>query len=198
MKYLIIYLEIEHMLNFLSQSEKGDFLDLMITYAKSQTDPIIENKNILNVFNFIRGRLDTQFEKARIKAEIARKNGEAGGRPPAKKATRKPERTQSEPKITQSVLPEFVNKELWECFVEMRLEKKKPLTERAIKLTIKDLGEFENKQKGFANLALENAIKGSWQGVFEPKGNNVIPKKSVHNNFEKQDYTKGTEGFEVC
>lgn len=102
MKYLIIYLEIEHMLNFLSQTEKGDFLDLMIAYAKNQEDPVIENKNILNVFNFIRGRLDAQFEKARVKAEIARKNGVGGGRPADKK---KPKKTQSKPKITQSVRP---------------------------------------------------------------------------------------------
>jgi hypothetical protein len=102
MKYLIIYLEIEHMLNFLSQTEKGDFLDLMIAYAKNQEDPVIENKNVLNVFNFIRGRLDTQFEKARVKAEVARKNGVGGGRPTDKK---KPKKTQSKPKITQSVRP---------------------------------------------------------------------------------------------
>lgn len=105
MKYLIIYLEIEHMLNFLSQNEKGDFLDLMIAYAKKQEDPVIENKNVLNVFNFIRGRLDTQFEKARVKAEIARKNGVGGGRPTDKK---KPKKTQSKPKKTQSVINSFI------------------------------------------------------------------------------------------
>jgi hypothetical protein len=101
MKYLIIYLEIEHMLNFLSQSEKGDFLDLMIAYAKNQEDPVIENKNVLNVFNFIRGRLDTQFEKARVKAEVARRNGVGGGRPADKK---KPKKTQPKPKKTQLVI----------------------------------------------------------------------------------------------
>lgn len=102
MKYLIIYLEIEHMLNFLSQSEKGDFLDLMIAYAKNQEDPVIENKNVLNVFNFIRGRLDAQFEKARIKAKVARENGASGGRPTDKK---KPKKTNPKPKITQWVPP---------------------------------------------------------------------------------------------
>jgi len=104
MKYLIIYLEIEHMLNFLSQTEKGDFLDLMIAYAKNQEDPLIENKNVLNVFNFIRGRLDTQFEKARVKAEVARKNGTNGGRPADKK---KPKKTNPKPIITQWVRPTF-------------------------------------------------------------------------------------------
>jgi hypothetical protein len=102
MNYIIIYLEIEHLLNFLTQEEKGDFLDLLIAYGKNQEYPKTENKKLLNVFNFMKGRLDTQFEKARIKAEIAKKNGANGGRPPKDK---KPSKNPSQPKKTQSVNP---------------------------------------------------------------------------------------------
>lgn len=102
MKYIIIYLEIEHMLHFLSQEEKGDFLDLMIVYAKNQEEPIVENKSVLNVFNFIRERLDTQIEKSLLKAEVARKNGLKGGRGNNKP---KPKVTQLQPKKTQWVKP---------------------------------------------------------------------------------------------
>lgn len=90
------------------------------------------------------------------------------------KGSIKPKKTQPKPTETQSVIPDFVSLELWESYVEMRFDKKKALTERAIKLTLKDLQQFEAKQKGFANLALENAIKGSWQGVFEPKTNQTL------------------------
>jgi len=68
-------------------------------------------------------------------------------------------------------LPEFINKDLFIAFVEMRIKIKKPLTEVATGLLIKKLIEFEKKQAGFANQALENSIEGSWQGVFEPKSN---------------------------
>ncbi len=69
-------------------------------------------------------------------------------------------------------LPEFINKDLFIAFVEMRIKIKKPLTEVATDLLIKKLTKFENKQAGFANQALENSIEGSYQGVFEPKSNN--------------------------
>jgi hypothetical protein len=172
MKYLIIYLEIEHLLNFLSQSEKGDFLDLMILYAKDQKEPSIENKNVLNVFNFIKNRLDAQFQKAKIKADIARANGINGGRPhnnKPKKTKDKPNKTQQEPIITQWVIPGFINSNLWNDFVEMRKKIKKPLSDSAIKIAIKKLTSFEGRLPGSANQALENSIESNWSGVFEPK-----------------------------
>ena len=100
MNYIIIYLEIKHLLNFLTQEEKGDFLDLLISYGENQELPEIENKKLLNVFNFIKGRIDTQFEKAKLKAEIAKKNGAFGGRPIKDK---KPSNNPKKPRKTQSV-----------------------------------------------------------------------------------------------
>ena len=73
---------------------------------------------------------------------------------------------------SKSDLPIFINKDLFNSFVEMRVKIKKPLTEKAKELLIKDLTKIENKKTGDANIALENSIKNSWQGVFEPKQNN--------------------------
>lgn len=101
-------------------------------------------------------------------------------------------------------IPSFIDKELLNSFFDFResiATKSKPFTEKAKELTIKHLCRFESKQTGFANLALENSIANSWQGVFEPKenpSNNLNKKKLAHNNFEEQDYYAGTEGFEVC
>ncbi|MFM2200052.1 MAG: hypothetical protein RL769_105, partial [Pseudomonadota bacterium] len=69
-------------------------------------------------------------------------------------------------------LPIFINKDLFNSFVEMRVKIKKPLTDKAKELLLKDLTNFENLRAGNANIALENSIKNSWQGVFEPKPNN--------------------------
>lgn len=109
MNYIIVYLEIEHLLNFLTQEEKGDFLDLLIEYGKNQKPINIENKKLANVFNFMKGRLDSQFEKARLKAETAKKNGMGGGRP---KKDSKPNRNPKKPKETQSVNHNSIYKQL--------------------------------------------------------------------------------------
>lgn len=68
-------------------------------------------------------------------------------------------------------LPIFINKNLFDSFVQMRNKIKKPLTDYAKELLIKDLTKFEASRTGNANIALENSIKNSWQGVFEPKNN---------------------------
>ena len=89
MKYLIIYLEVKHLLNFLTQEEKGDLFDVLIKYAENEIEPVIKNKNVLNVFNFLKSKLDEQFKKAKVKAERAVENGSKGGRPPKKKVKKK-------------------------------------------------------------------------------------------------------------
>ena len=77
-------------------------------------------------------------------------------------------------------LPIFINKDLFNSFIEMRVKIKKPLTDKAKELLIKDLTNIENKKTGDCNIALENSIKNSWQGVFEPKNNNY--NKNFTNN----------------
>jgi uncharacterized protein YdaU (DUF1376 family) len=69
-------------------------------------------------------------------------------------------------------LPIFINKDLFNSFVEMRIKIKKPMTTKAKELLIRDLTRFENLKQGNANISLENSIKNSWQGVFEPRVNN--------------------------
>lgn len=123
MNYIIVYLEIEHLLNFLTQEEKGDFLDLLIEYGKNQKPINIENKKLANVFNFMKGRLDTQFEKARLKAETAKKNGMGGGRP---KKDSKPNRNPKKPKETQLVIYNPIYKQLTDglhLILEQKLQK---------------------------------------------------------------------------
>ena len=115
----------------------------------------------------------------RAKQSIASaENGKLGGRP-RKEAKMKQKGSKKEANVNVNVneeckleLPIFINKNLFNGFVEMRKKIKKPLTEHAKELLIKKLTEFENKQAGFANKALENSIESSWQGVFEPKQNN--------------------------
>ena len=91
-------------------------------------------------------------------------------------------------------LPDFIDRNLLNAFVEMRTKIKKPLTEVATGLLIKKLTKFEKKQAGFANQALENSIEGSWQGIFEPKQNNYNNNNQLKTNNlaydPNADYTK--------
>lgn len=132
----------------------------------------------------------------RAKQSIASaENGKLGGRP-KKKAKRKQKGSKSEANVNvneecilelklESQLPIFINKDLFDSFVEMRNKIKKPLTDKAKELLLKDLTNFENLKAGNANIALENSIKNSWQGVFEPKPNNQQQPKQ--NNYYKKD-----------
>jgi len=64
------------------------------------------------------------------------------------------------------ILPEKINKETWDAYLEMRKSIKKPATIHAQKLIIKEL----EKMKHDPNLILEQSIKNSWQGIFELRG----------------------------
>jgi len=94
-------------------------------------------------------------------------------------------------------LPIFINKDLFNAFVEMRIKIKKPLTEVATDLLIKKLTKFEGKQVGLANQALENSIESSYQGIFEPKINNNFQKPvgMPKPRYDDPDYYKNDGGW---
>lgn len=82
---------------------------------------------------------------------------------------KKPKATKKNPEEPiRLLIPDFIETELWNDFVKMRKEIKKPLSETSVKQNINKLIKFENKKAGNANEALRNAIAGSWQGLFEP------------------------------
>ena len=68
------------------------------------------------------------------------------------------------------VLPDWIPKETWEQFLEMRKRIKKPPTEYAIKLLIDKLNRFRSNGQDI-KLVLEKSITSGWQDVFEIKAN---------------------------
>lgn len=74
-------------------------------------------------------------------------------------------------------LPNLVNRDLWNQFVDMRTGNKKPLTENAVKLILKKLESFG----ALANQSLENSIIGNYQGVFPPKPDHSTQQPNHHN-----------------
>ena len=81
-------------------------------------------------------------------------------------------------------LPACVDPELWNNFVDMRISIKKPLSENAVKLILKKLISFGP----LANQSLENSIIGNYQGVFEPRQNQIQENPQSHNVPEEPGY----------
>lgn len=73
-------------------------------------------------------------------------------------------------------LPEFINQETWQDFLDMRKAIKKPATPKAQELLVKKLTRFREQGQD-PNLILEQSIINSWAGVFEIKAD---AKKRTH------------------
>jgi phage replication O-like protein O len=70
-------------------------------------------------------------------------------------------------------IPEWINKETWEAYLEMRREKKKPPIPRAVELIIKKLDELRLAGQDVKEI-LNQSIINSWTDIYPLKqgGNN--------------------------
>lgn len=71
--------------------------------------------------------------------------------------------------------PDWLDVPLWEDFIEMRKKMKKPPTERAMTLLVRELKRIIDQ--GYSQQeVIENSIKNCWQDFYAPKrgmnGNN--------------------------
>ena len=66
-------------------------------------------------------------------------------------------------------LPEWLPKEKWEDFLQFRIDKKAPMTEKAEHLAILRLEKFQAKGHDPLEI-IADAIISNWSGLFEPKG----------------------------
>ena len=65
-------------------------------------------------------------------------------------------------------LPDWIPSDAWAGFVEMRKHIKKPMTDRAIDLKIKDLSRFQQKGYDLAAI-LDKSTANNWSDLYEPK-----------------------------
>ena len=79
------------------------------------------------------------------------------------------QRKLKETKRDNTILPEFIDKELWDDFLEMRGKMRKAPTDRAKELLIKDLEKLKAAGNDPSEV-LRQSIKNSWAGVFPLKG----------------------------
>jgi len=68
-----------------------------------------------------------------------------------------------------NIIPNWIEKDNWKEFIEMRKKMKSQPTDRAKELLIKDLEKLKNQ--GFnPNEVIEQSIKNGWKGLFPLKG----------------------------
>ena len=176
----------------------------------SEVDQVLKKYFKLTKNGFIQKRVQKELGVYQSKALTARVNGKKGGRP-----KNNPEITQSvnlaNPEITQSkakqepitnnhkpitnlknmVLPDWINQELWDGFMEVRKGLRAKNTDVAIKALINKLTKF--RSSGFdPNEAISNSIESSWKGVFEPKHQNGTKKFNLTEAL-KNDMQRITE-----
>ena len=66
-------------------------------------------------------------------------------------------------------IPDFIDKELWDDFLEMRRKMRKTPTDKAVSLLIGDLEKYKSAGDD-PNEILRQSIKNNWAGVFPLKG----------------------------
>jgi hypothetical protein len=185
-KSFILHKDSLSVLNKLSDEEAGKLFKAIFNY---QSQNILPTNNLISIIfepflnQFKRDEEKYQNVVERNKINIAKRWNKPNtknttgkiGIPKDTKNTDSDSKNKSDSDSksdSKNDLPIFINKDLFNSFVEMRVKIKKPLTEKAKELLLKDLTKIENKKTGDANIALENSIKNSWQGVFEPRQNN--------------------------
>lgn len=89
------------------------------------------------------------------------------------------------------IIPEWIDKDIWESFLEMRREKKSVPTEKAKQLLIKELEKLK-AQGHNPNEVLERSIMNSWKGVFplDSKGGQGGKTRGHSQIPDRDSYTK--------
>jgi hypothetical protein len=106
-----------------------------------------------------------------IKPELSVKETALSGKKNGLLVTETPQSKLKETKVKETkeyILPDFINKETFKSYLEMRREKKKVPTGHAIEIIIKDLTTFHSQGQD-VNLILEKSIKNGWTDVYSLK-----------------------------
>ena len=180
-KSFILHKDSLSVLNKLTDEQAGKLFKSIFIY---QTENVLPDDNLISIiFEPFLNQFKRDVENYKKTCEARKIAGSKGGKQKVANASKSKQKvanladndskSKNESKNeSKNDLPIFINKDLFDSFVEMRNKIKKPLTDKAKELLLKDLTNFENLKAGNANIALENSIKNSWQGVFEPKPNN--------------------------
>jgi len=203
-KGFLLYCDQLDFVNDLSMEQKGFLLTAIYNYACFGTVDDIQDLTTKVVFKIIKSSIERDTQKYNKKCECNRINGLHGGRPKKQKVETETQQNPKEPnglnekpsepkkpdidkdkeidKDTKKefFLPDWLLRESFDAFIEMRKKVKAPLTDKARDMLIGKLEEFRGK--GYdPNLILNESTMNNWKGVFEPK-----TKPTFHNTFKEK------------
>jgi hypothetical protein len=93
------------------------------------------------------------------------------------------------------ILPDFISKETWDAYKEMRQRKRAPLTDRAASLIVKELEKLK-AQGHDPEAVLNQSIMKSWTGVFPVStasgGGNGGNGKHIGNAYTPRQYGRNS------
>ena len=131
-------------------------------------------------FEYHNGETAKKRALGKNRQEKRRSNDESNANSNASSVTKAlPEKRREEKSIKENkedatsvafVLPDWIEKETWDAFVQMRKRIGKPPTDYAKKLIVNKLVRFKANGQDIKQV-LEKSITSSWQDVFEIKGN---------------------------
>jgi phage replication O-like protein O len=106
---------------------------------------------------------------------------------------KKPKKVKLKASIPNVKLPDFVNRELFDNYLEVRLAKKYLLSDVAIKLILSKLESFHTAGHDVGQ-ALENAILGEWKTIYEPNQRAQNKNFSSRPKHPEPDFNQGAQG----
>jgi hypothetical protein len=156
----------------------------------------VENQRVkreLNTFQHDSTIPPIAYTEAEAEAE-AKAEAEAS-KTPLPPSRGKPQRKRSgQDDPEKFTLPEWIDREAWTGYEEMRVKLKKPLTDRARMLAVRDLQKLRSGGHDVAAV-LDQSTQNGWLGLFEVKskntGGSLAKKHNVFGSCEGVDYGEG-------
>ena len=187
----------------LNDAECGRLFRALLEYSATGAAPELRG-NERFVFPGMRSQIDRDIEKYKAKCARNRENGEKGG---GQSPPNAPERPRTPPKDKDKEKDKDKDKDKDRCFpsdeekhkgasaldaalndfAEMRKKMRKPLTDRALALTLSELEKLAPGDDEKKIAILNQSIQRGWQGVFPLKDEPEAPKKTAPARMPHED-----------
>lgn len=189
-KSFVLYLDQYAPIKNLSLAQKGCLLDSIFKYQTGEEVECIDEV-VEMAFNFLKQTFERDKEKWEGKAKANRENGKKGGRPKKNDNNDLPENPDkpkkptglngnpSKPKkavsgsvsVSASVKKEYpwLDVELFEIFIQDRIDRKKAPTEKAIELMVKKLEKLCNGNYDLQEQIINKSIESGWTTFYPLK-----------------------------
>ena len=205
-KSFLLYVDIIHSVNILDNEEAGQLFKHILDYVNDK-NPILEDRLLQATFEPIRQSLKRDLEKYDKRVDVARHNGEKGGRPKKAEITQKTQSVKNKPKkavsvsvsvsdsvsVNDSVSDSVINlpynskrfSNAWSLWKEykkkdFRFTFKSAISESSALSKLHKMSEGNEEN---ALLIIEQSVANGWKGFFE-----LSKSQNKKSNEPSQDY----------